>query len=79
MNGMTILHLDMLYLEAKNQIEVSKHLMISNNLKPSNKKEIAKAICYKTSEISRKTTYGTLMLMIEKHQLQEVEKITHHR
>nr|WP_240991851.1 hypothetical protein [Wolbachia endosymbiont of Glossina morsitans morsitans] len=79
MNGMTILHLDMLYLEAKNQIEVSKHLMISNNLKPSNKKEIAKPICYKTSEISRKTTSGTLMLMIEKHQLQEVEKITHHR
>jgi hypothetical protein len=39
-----------------------------NNLKPGNKKEIAKAIYYNTSEISRETAYGALVLMIRKYQ-----------
>lgn len=43
-------------LEAENQIEVSKYLIISNNLKSRNKKEIAEALYYKRSGISRKTT-----------------------
>ncbi|MCA4773750.1 hypothetical protein [Wolbachia endosymbiont of Mansonella perstans] len=51
-----------------------ENLILNVQQQPKTQRQGKVKTYFKTSEVSRKTTYGTLMLMIEKHQLQEIGK-----